>query len=150
MKDLLEKKKIIASRLAMARKRAGLSQEQVATELKLPRPSISEIESGRRRVAVDEMLQFADLYKVEMDWLSGQGAEKVNAIRDDLLLAARGAKNLKSEDLDEIIDLLTSMKKRVKNNELEGEATSCDNCCERGRTCTLLSSAFQNCTSRCH
>ena len=60
------------------------------------------------------MLQFADLYKVEMDWLSGQGVEKVNAIRDDLLLAARGAKNLKSEDLDEIIDLLASMKKKGK------------------------------------
>ncbi len=112
MKDSLEKRKIMASRLTMARKRAGLSQAQVAIKLKLPRPSISEIEAGRRRVAVDEMLQFADLYKVEMDWLSGQGVEKADAIRDDLLLAARRAKSLKSEDLDEIIALLTSLKKK--------------------------------------
>ena len=113
MTDSLEKRKIIASRLAIARKRSGLSQAQVAIKLKLPRPSISEIESGRRRVAVDEMLQFADLYRVDMDWLSGRGVEKADAIRDDLLLAARQAVDLKPDDLEKVIELLTSMKKKV-------------------------------------
>lgn len=112
MKDSREKGKIMSSRLTMARKRAGLSQAQVAVKLNLPRPSISEIESGRRRVAVDEMIQFADLYKVDMDWLSGKGVEKADAIRDDLLLAARHAQNLKPDDLDKVIALLTSMKKK--------------------------------------
>ena len=87
--DKAEKRKLIGSRLAIARKRAGLSQSQVALELKLPRPSISEIESGRRRVAADELVMFADLYSVDMDWLAGRGEENVDVIRDKLQLAAR-------------------------------------------------------------
>ena len=40
----------IASRLRQAREAAKHTQEQVAAVLKLPRPSISQIESGRRAV----------------------------------------------------------------------------------------------------
>lgn len=114
MKDMLESKKIIASRLAIARERAGLSQAQVAEKIKLPRPSISEIEAGRRRVAVDEMLQFADLYQVDLDWLSGRGVAKANATRDKLQLAARQVADLRPEDLEKVIDLLTSLKSKGK------------------------------------
>ena len=104
-----EKRKLIGSRLAIARKRAGLSQSQVAIELKLPRPSISEIESGRRRVAADELVMFADLYSVNMDWLAGRGEENVDVIRDKLQLAARKVAGLKNEDLEKVIDFLTSL-----------------------------------------
>jgi transcriptional regulator with XRE-family HTH domain len=107
--DRSEKRKLIGSRLAIARKRAGLSQSQVAIELKLPRPSISEIESGRRRVAADELVVFADLYSVDMDWLAGRGEENVDIIRDKLQLAARKVAGLKNEDLEKVIDLLTSL-----------------------------------------
>ena len=107
--DKSEKRKLIGSRLAIARKRAGLSQSQVAIELKLPRPSISEIESGRRRVAADELVVFADLYSVDMDWLAGRGEENVDIIRDKLQLAARKVAGLKNEDLEKVIDLLTSL-----------------------------------------
>ena len=107
--DRTEKRKLIGSRLAIARKRAGLSQSQVAKELKLPRPSISEIESGRRRVAADELAMFADLYSVNMDWLAGRGEEKADIIRDKLQLAARKVAGLKNGDLEKVIDLLTSL-----------------------------------------
>jgi transcriptional regulator with XRE-family HTH domain len=110
MKDTSELRKIIGSRLAIARKRAGLSQAQVAEKLNLPRPSISEIEAGRRRVAVDELISFADLYQVDMNWLSGKGVDEVNPVRDKLHLAARQVASLKSEDLEKVIDLLTSLK----------------------------------------
>lgn len=104
-----DKRKLIGSRLAIARKRAGLSQTQVAIELKLPRPSISVIESGRRRVAADELVMFADLYSVDMDWLAGRGEKNIDVIRDKLQLAARKVATLKSEDLEKVIDLLTSL-----------------------------------------
>ena len=107
--DKAEKRKLIGSRLAIARKRAGLSQSQVAMELKLPRPSVSEIESGRRRVAADELAMFADMYSVDMDWLAGRGEENVDVIRDRLQLAARKVAGLKNEDLEKVIDLLTSL-----------------------------------------
>ena len=57
MSDLGEDRKIIASRLRTAREMAGLSQAQVAKVLGLHRPSVSEMEAGRRRVSVDELSQ---------------------------------------------------------------------------------------------
>jgi len=110
MTDSVDLRKIIGSRLSIARQRAGLSQAQVAKQLNLPRPSVSEIEAGRRRVSVEEMVLFADLYEVDMNWLSGQGAEQVDLARDRLQLAARQVANLKSEDLEKVIELLTSLK----------------------------------------
>ena len=82
-----ESRNLICSRLSIARNRAGLSQSQVAAKLDLPRPSISEIEAGRRRVSAEELIKFSELY-----------------------LAARNAKGLKEEDIEKIIDLLTSLK----------------------------------------
>ncbi len=111
--DVVEKRKLIGSRLALARKRAGLSQTQVAAELGIPRPSISEIEAGRRRVAAEELVMLADLYSVDMDWLAGRGEEKADLLRDKMQLAARGVANMKEEDFEKVIDLLTSLKSGV-------------------------------------
>ncbi|CAB1059152.1 hypothetical protein D1BOALGB6SA_3910 [Olavius sp. associated proteobacterium Delta 1] len=109
MQNTGERRKLIGSRLALARKRAGLSQSQVANELKLPRPSISEIEAGRRRVAADELVMFAELYSVDINWLAGMGEKNVDVMRDKLQLAARKVAGLKQEDLEKVIDLLTSL-----------------------------------------
>ncbi len=115
MKNLSEeKKKLIASRMTIAREWSGLSQSQVAKAIGLQRPSISEIEAGRRKVSAVELAQFADLYSVDMVWLSGRSEKKVDEIRDKLYLAARNAKGLRDEDLDKVIDLLSSMKSGAK------------------------------------
>ncbi len=108
--DYDEKRKLIGSRLALARTRAGLSQSQVAEKLKIPRPSISEIEAGRRKVSADELVEFADIYSVEIDWLAGRGANRADPIKDQLYLAARKMVGLKEEDLNKVIDLLLSLK----------------------------------------
>ncbi|MBI4764644.1 MAG: helix-turn-helix transcriptional regulator [Deltaproteobacteria bacterium] len=108
--EATETRKLIGSRLAIARERAGLSQSQVAAEIGLPRPSISEIEAGRRRVAAEELVKFAELYSVDMDWLAGRGEQKVDLLRDKLQLAARKVAGLKQGDLEKVIDLLTSLK----------------------------------------
>jgi len=108
--DANESRKLISSRLAIARNRAGLSQSQVAAKLNLPRPSVSEIEAGRRRVSAEELVKFADLYSVDMDWLAGRGANQADPIRDKLYLAARNLAGLKEEDLEKVINLLISLK----------------------------------------
>ncbi len=110
-----ERMKLIGSRLSLARSRAGLTQSQVALELNLPRPSISEIEAGRRRVSADELVMFAELYSVDMDWLAGRGEENIDIIRDNLQLAARKVAGLKKEDLEKVIDLLTSLGSSKEN-----------------------------------
>jgi len=109
-----EKKKLIASRMTIARERSGLSQSQVAKSLDLPRPSISEIEAGRRKVSADELVRFAGLYSVEMDWLAGCGEDRIDEIRDKLYLAARNASGLKDDDLNKVIALLSSLKSGAK------------------------------------
>ncbi|HIJ94919.1 MAG TPA: helix-turn-helix transcriptional regulator [Desulfuromonadales bacterium] len=61
----------IAARLSAARKNAGLSQTVVAKRLAIPRPSLSEVESGRRRLTANEFILLANLYNVSLDWLAG-------------------------------------------------------------------------------
>jgi len=110
LSEAIKTRKLIGSRLAIARERVGLSQSQVAAQINLPRPSISEIEAGRRRVAAEELVKFAELYSVDMDWLAGRGEQKVDLLRDKLQLAARKVAGLKKEDLEKVISLLTSLK----------------------------------------
>lgn len=95
----------IASRLRLARERAGLSQGQVATLLKVHRPTISEIEAGNRRVLAEELPRFADLYDVSVDWLLGRVVEDDVIIR----LAARGIDKLTGADRKKLVALLASL-----------------------------------------
>lgn len=107
---MMEKRRLIGSRLSIARERAGLSQSQVAGQIGLPRPSISEIEAGRRRVAAEELARFAEIYSVDIEWLAGVGEQEVDLLRDKLQLAARDVAGLKDRDLEKVIDLLLSLK----------------------------------------
>ena len=87
---------------------AGLSQAQVAKMLGLPRPSVTDMESGNRRVGADEISVLAELYEVSATWLLGEGATKVDAHDDKLQLAARELDKLKADDLDRLLTLLAS------------------------------------------
>ena len=57
-----EKRKVIASRLRLSREMAGLTQGQVAKSLDWHRPTVSEIEAGRRRVSAEELTALAKMY----------------------------------------------------------------------------------------
>lgn len=106
------RKKIIASRLAEARKMAGLSQGQVARMMDLHRPTISEIEAGNRNVTGPEITQFASIYDVSVSWLMGEGAEKLDPHDDRMQLAFRQLKKLKSADLDKLMTVLAALRER--------------------------------------
>lgn len=100
----------IGARLRLAREQAGLSQGQVAVKLDLHRPTVSEIEAGRRRVAADELAKFAKLYKVSLSWLVRGADEKRDPKREKAELAARRLVTLKEHDLDLVLDLLASLR----------------------------------------
>lgn len=96
----------IESRLRLARKQAGLSQGQIAKLIGFHRPTISEIEAGRRKVSSDEIKTFADHYGVTVSWLMGE-----SGVDDPLVeLAARELSKLKKDDLDSFLRILKSMK----------------------------------------
>src|SRR4051812_33771525 len=79
----------IASRLKEARTLSGLSQEHAANKLGLSRPAISEIESGKRKVSAEEIIQFAALYKVDTSWLLLQDDVLESDMSEQLKFAAR-------------------------------------------------------------
>lgn len=97
----------VASRLRLARERAGLSQGQVAKILHMHRPTITEIEAARRAVPAEELGEFAKLYSVSVSWLT---SEPHDVDSDKLELAARELSKLKPADVDRLIDLLKSLR----------------------------------------
>lgn len=99
----------VAARLRAARENAGLSQGQVAKMLGVHRPTISEIEAGRRKVAAEELAQLADIYDVSTAWLTNSKSD----IPDPAVeLAARELAKLKTEDFDSVLNLLRTLRGR--------------------------------------
>ncbi|HVB22015.1 MAG TPA: helix-turn-helix transcriptional regulator [Ktedonobacteraceae bacterium] len=105
-----------AVKLRIAREQAGLSQGQVAKMLHLHRPSISEIEAGRRKVSTDELAEFARIYGVSVSWLVNTDTGKENANQYRIELAARELAKLKQEDLDRVLQLLSAMRTEESTN----------------------------------
>jgi len=114
MSEQNEKKLIVASRLREARKMAGLTQGQVAAQMKLHRPTISEIEAGNRSVSVTELTKFAEMYEVDVPWLAGEGAGKLDPHDDRVQLAFRDLEKLSETDLDKLMTALAAIKQRRK------------------------------------
>ena len=100
----------IAERLRLARKMAGLSQSQVAKLLGLHRPSLSEIEAGRRRVAADELSELARIYGVNVEWLACAESGGEDTRDDKLELAARALSGLKEKDLNRLLEILAALR----------------------------------------
>lgn len=105
-----DRKQIIADRLKEARELAGLSQGQVAKKLGMHRPTISEIEAGNRNVTGPELAQFAEVYDVDLKWLSGIGADKIDAQDARLQLAFRELQKIKPADLDKLLRALAALR----------------------------------------
>lgn len=101
----------VPQRLRIAREQAGLSQGQVARLLDWHRPTISEIEAGRRRVAAEEIAAFARIYSVSVTWLTASEPDQGD-LDPRVQLAARELAKLDPEDLDKVLKLLVSMRGR--------------------------------------
>ena len=94
-------------KLALAREQAGLTQAQVSRLMGMHRPTVSEIEAGRRRVTAQELKRFAEVYGVSVGWLTEETADPA---QERVELAARELAKLKEEDLDRVLDLLTALR----------------------------------------
>ena len=69
---------VLGERLRRARTRLGLTQDEVADAMGMSRPTISQIEAGKRPVNSLELARFARLYRVPVHVLL-QEAEEVEA-----------------------------------------------------------------------
>jgi len=100
----------IAERLRSAREAAGLTQGQAAKLLGLHRPTVSEIEAGRRKVSAEELVQFADIYGVSVSWLTGEGDLEEGPRESRIRLAARELASLRDEDLEKLIGAIRTLR----------------------------------------
>ncbi|RYD57616.1 MAG: XRE family transcriptional regulator [Sphingobacteriales bacterium] len=110
--NLNDDREKIASRLKEARVMAGLSQAQAADRLGLQRPAISEIESAKRKVSAEEIIQFASLYRVDTSWLLLQDKENEQSMSQHLKFAARELEKLSEDDIRKLIDVLKILPKK--------------------------------------
>lgn len=101
----------IAERLKEARVLAGLSQENAAKILGIQRPAISEIESGRRKVSAEEIIQFSKLYKVSTSWLLLKDETEVE-FDEQLKVAARELSKMNDADRQKLLDILRILPNR--------------------------------------
>lgn len=102
----------IATRIKDARIMAGLSQAQAAEKLNLQRPAISEIESGKRKVSAEEIIQLAELYRVDTSWLLLKEDENGSKMPEQVLFAARELGKLKLEDMNKVLDIIKMLPKK--------------------------------------
>ncbi len=110
MKKNENQKKQIAGRLREAREYAGLSQGQVAQMLDMHRPTITEIEAGRRNVSADELSEMAKIYDVSVSWLLGEDTAIEGNQLASYELAARELSKLKKDDIEVVLKLLRTLR----------------------------------------
>lgn len=94
-------RKAMGNRLREAREYLGFSQEEVATNLGVPRSALSLIEAGSRKVDALELKKLASLYKRPVGYFTGEEAEE-DAYGEEVAHLARKAKELSPEDRAEL------------------------------------------------
>lgn len=89
----------LAHKLKEAREAAGLSQDDVARELDLPRPAISQMENGHRRVEALELSRLAKVYKKPLSYF----ADDEPSESPRLQALHRTAQELSEKDRNEVL-----------------------------------------------
>lgn len=92
----------LAERLREAREYIGFTQEEVAEALGLQRASVSAIETGRRKVGSQELLQLSRLYKRPVAALLGE-EEEAPATDPTTAALFRAAKDLNARDREQVL-----------------------------------------------
>ena len=89
----------LGKRIKDAREYIGLTQQQVAQALAIPRSAISDIEKGKRKVTAEELKKLAALLKHPASHFLGEESE----VSEDVAVLARTAENLSENDRKELI-----------------------------------------------
>ena len=102
--------KTLNERLRETRKNLHLSQEYVSKVIGINRTAIVEIEAGNRKVSVDELAKFSELFQIPVDELMNGRATEM-----PVQMFARSFGELDETDQREILNLI-EFKKRMKEH----------------------------------
>jgi transcriptional regulator with XRE-family HTH domain len=103
----------IANKLKEAREYLGLSQQEVADALKIPRSAVSLLEAAQRGVESTELQVLAKLYQRPIGYFTG---EESQALGGDVSMLARQVAKLSEEDRDELLRFSEYLVQRSKAN----------------------------------
>jgi len=106
----------LGARLREAREYLGLSQDEVAKYLGIPRTALSHIESGQRRIDALEHKQVALLYKRPVSYFTGE-EQSAEALPEDVAHLARAASGLSERDRQELTRFADYLRSRSKSGE---------------------------------
>jgi len=110
----MDERVIVASRLKEAREYLGLSQQEAAESVGIPRTAISLMESGQRKVDAIELMRLAKLYCRPIGFFTGEPVEETNS---DVQLLARQASSLSEQDRSELLNFSEFLLQRAKKQD---------------------------------
>jgi transcriptional regulator with XRE-family HTH domain len=93
----------MGARLREAREFLSLSQESVADALKIPRASVSAIESGRRKVSSLELRDLAKLYRRPMESFYDQHKDSMPLDSEADQALYRAVRELSDGDKEQVL-----------------------------------------------
>lgn len=85
--------KEFGKRIQSLRKKAGMTQEQLAERLSFDRPHLAKIETGMRSCSIETLLEFSELFGVSTDYLL-KGSQDVAEEKEQLLQIAKQLKEI--------------------------------------------------------
>ncbi|MGX1585897.1 helix-turn-helix domain-containing protein [Microbacterium sp. NPDC055502] len=94
-----EQQRAIGARLRSLRDRLGITQEDAAQAVAVPRTAITALEKGERAVTATELATFAQLYRSSATWILGQ-EDNAPAVGEALF---RATKDLSAADQDQVL-----------------------------------------------
>jgi transcriptional regulator with XRE-family HTH domain len=109
----------LGEKLREARKYVGLSQEEVAGFLKLPRTALTDIENGQRKVEALELKRLAGLYRQPVSYFTGEDAS-ASPLPADVAHLARQAASLSARDREELGRFAEFLRARAGREGEEG------------------------------
>ncbi len=104
---------LLGEKLRDSRKYVGLTQDEVAKALGLPRTAIVEIEAGQRKVDALELKRLASLYKQSVSYLTGEDA-KATDLPAAVAHLARQVADLSDADRSELSRFADFLRARSK------------------------------------
>ena len=106
----------LGERLREARRYLGLTQDEVATTVGMPRTALTDVEAGRRKVDALELSQLSRLYKQPVSYFTGDD-EVSSELPPDVAHLARQAADLSETDRAELGRFAEYLKSRSELGE---------------------------------
>jgi transcriptional regulator with XRE-family HTH domain len=113
----------VGARLKDAREYLGLSQQEVAAALELPRTAVSMMESGQRGVDSLELKALAKLYQRPMAFFTGEEEVLATNVGADVALLAKQVKKLSDQDRNELLRFSEFLMQRSQARSRDDDAT---------------------------